>query len=93
MDIGKHTRVFAVLILPSKMKSIDHEAFKGFRGMSVKVTCVFLGHDTVVKADRYNSFNEVERIYCLPGSNIQQFARQHNIPIKPLSEFRMEEHQ
>lgn len=82
-----------ILILPSKMKSIDHEAFNGLRGRSVKVTCVFLGHNTEVKADRYDSFNEVERIYCLPGSNAQQFARQHNIPIKPLSEFRMEEYQ
>lgn len=82
-----------VLILPSKMKSIDHDAFKGYERRSTKVTCVFLGRDTEVKADRYNSFSAVECIYCLPGSNAQQFARQHNISIKPLSEFRMEEHQ
>lgn len=34
----------------------------------------------------------VGTIYCLPGSEAQQFARLNNIPIKPLSEYRGEEH-
>ena len=35
----------------------------------------------------------VGTIYCLPGSEAQQFARLNNIPIKPLNEFRMEDYQ
>lgn len=80
------------LILPSKMKSIDGEVFKGYQNRRIKVTCVFLGQNTEVNGSRYGSFNEVECVYCLPGSKAQQFARERRISMKPLNEFRMEDH-
>lgn len=35
----------------------------------------------------------VGTIYCLPGSEAQKFARINNIPMKPLTELRMEDYQ
>ncbi len=83
------------LILPQSLKKISDRAF-GDSYITAKekdVTCVFLGQDTQV-ASTSNSvlqrFTFVNLIHCLPGSNIQVYAREHRIPIKPLSEFRME---
>ena len=85
------------MIFPRSVKKVSGNTF-GNRDISVgryharserEVVCVFLGKDTVV--DLINTC--ISLIYCLPGSKIQQIAREHHIPIKPLSEFRMENYQ
>lgn len=49
---------------------------------------VFLGMDAVLKIiDR----THIALIYCLPGSRAQQIARDKGIPVRPLSEFQMED--
>lgn len=49
---------------------------------------VFLGMDAVLKIiDPTN----IALIYCLPGSKVQQIARDKGIPVRPLSEFQMED--
>ena len=76
------------IIIPEKVIKVSRSAFEGISG---KVVCVFLGKDTVVDIGSLmsESFSNVALIHCLPGSKIQQIAREHSIPIKPLSEFRM----
>lgn len=54
--------------------------------ISDRPVLVFLGMDTVLK-----SVDNVALIYCLPGSKVQQIARDHGIPVRPLSEFQMED--
>lgn len=54
--------------------------------ISDRPVLVFLGMDTVLK-----SVDNVALIYCLPGSRVQQIARDHGIPVRPLSEFQMED--
>lgn len=79
------------IIIPSNVENISYESFgDNYTGNSNKVTCVFLGKDTCVEIKHFELFYNVSLIYCLPGSNIQQVAREHSIPMKPLSEFRME---
>ena len=34
---------------------------------------------------------DIALIYCLPGSKVQQIARDKGIPVRPLSEFQMED--
>lgn len=79
------------MIFPSSVKKVSKETF-GVRYTRNEhdVVCVFLGKDTVVDVDSIDSFACVSLIYCLPGSKIQQIAREHSIPMKPLSAFRME---
>lgn len=81
------------IIFPSGMNKVDKEVFEeGYSSYSRNqrnVVCVFLGKDTTIDGRLEN----VSLIYCLPGSKIQQAARQYSIPIKPLSEFRMEDYQ
>lgn len=49
---------------------------------------VFLGMDAVLKIiDPTN----IALIYCLPGSKVQRIARDKGIPVRPLSEFQMED--
>ena len=49
---------------------------------------VFLGMDAVLKMiDR----THITLIYCLPGSKVQQIARDKGIPVRPLSEFQMDD--
>lgn len=76
------------IIFPSEMKFVAKYIFS-FTHSDEKVNCVFLGKDTKIDGKLEN----VSLIYCLPGSNIQQAARENSIPIKPLSEFRMEDYQ
>lgn len=81
-----------VVILPSGLKEISHKAFSGSSSKANKsITCVFLGKETVIDNGNrsYQNFNNVNLIYCLPGSNVQKFAREHKLQMKPLSEFRM----
>lgn len=80
------TKVF----FPSSVKKVSNEAFGSrITKNESEVVCAFLGKDTMVNIGSYDSFYNVTSIYCLPGSQIQQIAREHSIPIKPLSEFRM----
>lgn len=95
--IGKsfYDTALSVMIIPSEVESISHEAFKAnhSRGNRRNVTCVFLGKETTIeKSSHWDSFANVSLIYCLPGSKAQAFAREHSITMKPLSEFRLEEH-
>lgn len=85
----------STIIFPSGMKKVSHEAFgqSSFLKSSINVNCVFLGKDTTIDGSDFERFNYVSQIYCLPGSNAQKYAREHNIPMKPLSEFRMEDYQ
>ena len=78
------TKVF----FPSSVKKVSKEMF-GDRYTRNNVVCAFLGKDTIVEIGTFESFHNVVLIYCLPGSQIQQIAREHSIPIKPLREFRM----
>lgn len=76
------------LIVPNRVYKMSHEAFGGFSSRrNNKVTCVFLGKETLIEGEQYQKFMHVEQIYCLPGSNAQKYAREHSIPMKPLSEF------
>lgn len=81
-----------VVILPSGLKEISHKAFSdsSFRANN-SITCVFLGKETSIEngSRSYENFNKVSLVYCLPGSNVQKFAREHKLQMKPLSEFRM----
>lgn len=79
-------------ILPSSVSEISAETF-GSRFSSRRyqrdsqVIFVFLGKSTEIICGQYDTLLFVEQIYCLPGSNVQKFAREHSIPMKPLSEF------
>lgn len=91
------------IIFPSKMTKVSKDVFcDGYSSYSRnprKVTCVFLGEDTSLdnifsgRLGMLDGFLGVSLIYCLPGSKIQQIARERKIPMKPLSEFRMEDYQ
>lgn len=72
----------STIIFPSNVKEISADAFDYYR----EVVCVFLGKDTTVCDYGFSA----SLIYCLPGSKIQQIAREHGVPMRPLSEFRME---
>lgn len=79
------------LIVPSRVYKMSHETFGSrFSRNNNKVTCVFWGKETLIEGEQYQKFMHVEQIYCLPGSNVQKYAREHSIPIKPLSEFDLE---
>lgn len=88
-EIG--TKAFAetsitTIIFPSMVTKVSKEIFDDrYSRNPRKVICAFLGKDTTVDGRPVN----VSLIYCLPGSKIQQAAREYSIPIKPLSEFRM----
>lgn len=74
------------IIFPTMVTKVSKDAFDdGYSRNPRKVICAFLGKDTTVDGRPAN----VSLIYCLPGSKIQQAAREYSIPIKPLSEFRM----
>ena len=90
LDCPKLTKID----LPSGLLCISDYAFgNGFRKSDAKIICVFRGKFTKISR-MYSSLDkplhEVKMIYCLPGSNIQKFAREHHIPIRPLSEFQTE---
>ena len=77
------------LIVPRRLYSISHETFGGLfsRNNNNKVTCAFLGKEIIIDGRSTSTFYNVGQIYCLPGSNVQKFAREHSIQMKPLSEF------
>lgn len=76
----------STMIFPSNVKEVNSYAFDS----NQSVICVFLGKETVINDW---DLDWISLIYCLPGSKIQQFAREGRIPMKPLSEFRMENYQ
>lgn len=74
------------IIFPSMVTKVNGDTFDdGYSGNPRKIICAFLGKDTTLGGRPDN----VSLIYCLPGSKIQQAAREYSIPIKPLSEFRI----
>lgn len=75
------------------MNDLEQRVGNSYTRDKRKVICVFLGKDTVVDVETFKHFTFVSLIYCLPGSKIQQIAREWSIPIKPLSEFKMEDAQ
>lgn len=79
------------IIFPENLKKVSPDAFNRFKK---QIICVFLGRDTIIKGvNVLSGFAGVSLIYCLPGSQVQKYARENKIPIKPLSEFRMEDYQ
>ena len=80
-------------IFPSRMLKVSKDfcdsGYSRYSRNTSNITCVFLGKDTMIDGRLVN----VSLIFCLPGSRIQQAAREYSIPIKPLSEFRMEDYQ
>ena len=85
-----------MVLFPKGVKSISHKIFGDhYYKRRDKVVCVFLGTDTIIDrgSNNYDPFYDVELIYCLPGSNVQKFAREQKIQMKPLSDFRMEDYQ
>lgn len=84
----------STMIFPSNVKQVSKETFgDNYTRTKHDVVCVFLGKETVVDVESYKPFTFVSLIYCLPGSKIQQIARERKIPMKPLSDFRMEDYQ
>lgn len=88
------------IIIPQNVQKVHGEVFGGnlweiSAKHKYKVACVFLGRDTEIfsTVGKKSILSRVSLIYCLPGSRIQKVAREHSIPIKPLSEFRMEDYQ
>ena len=86
------TAVFQIII-PENIEEISSRAFFNDYSTVENIECAFLGRKTKVKVDAslFDTFYNVKCIYCLPGSEIQKYAREHKIPIKPLSEFKSEE--
>lgn len=86
------TAVFQIII-PENIEEISSRAF--FNGyMTVEnIECAVLGKNTTITKGHFSDdkLYNVKCIYCLPGSEIQKYAREHNIPMKPLSEFKPEE--
>lgn len=83
----------STLIIPQGVEKIHNEIFGSSISSSKNVICVFLGKLTKIIESRmrFSKFYGVEQLFCLPGSNAQAYAREHNIPMKPLSEFNLEE--
>jgi len=81
------------IIFPESLREISHSIFQNdFDFGNLQITCVFLGTNTVIAGRTLETFSGVNLIYCLAGSYAQKYAREHNIPMKPLSEFTMKEH-
>lgn len=86
------------LVIPKNVKKISCKAFKlNNRYGDRRVTCIFLGEKTEIEPHsdyRYGvdpAFDNVGMIYCLPGSEALKFARENDIPAKPVGEFRTED--
>lgn len=84
-----------MIILPENLKEVSSKAFEqdSYGRSASQITCVFLGRETIIRKTLSSGFQGVSLIYCLPGSQVQKYAREHQISIKPLSEFRMEDYQ
>ena len=84
-----------MIIFPENLKKVSSEAFEqhSYGRSTSQITCVFLGRETIIDKGLSSGFQGVSLIYCLPGSQVQKYAREHQISIRPLSEFRMEDYQ
>ena len=80
------------IVIPDNVESINYSAF-GTVYDKCGVECAVLGKNTTITEGNFSDdkLYNVKCIYCLPGSEIQKYAREHNIPMKPLSEFKPEE--
>ena len=79
-----------IAIIPENVEKVHSCAFENWSKKTSSVECVFEGLNTSLSGWTYK-FRNVYKIYCLPGSEIQKYANEHNIPVKPLSEFKSEE--
>lgn len=77
------------VIIPENVESIKVTSFS--QNDEKIIECAFWGKNTSVDASYRGSLRGIKCIYCLPGSTIQRYARENNIPVKPLSEFKSEE--
>lgn len=83
------------IVFPQSINNISYCVFgeAGFGKNTVE--CAFLSSDTTVDPEKSKYLSDrlknVNTIYCLPGSAIQKYARENDIPVKPLSEFKSEE--
>lgn len=75
------------IVIPENVSEVSGEAFHeeiGYKRGGHNFQVAFLGMET-----RFNvsicSFNGV--VYCLPGSQVQKYARLNGIQMRPLSEF------
>lgn len=73
------------LVIPCNVEEFD----EAFERRAKRVTLVFLGKETSVCGSGLHSY--VKLLYCLPGSKVQKIAREYNIDMKPLSEFKINE--
>ena len=88
MNIFKSTQMRSTLFLEKRYWTIEPRYPEFDRTISDSPVLAFLGMDAVLKIiDRTN----IALIYCLPGSKVQQIARDKGIPVRPLSEFQMED--
>lgn len=80
------------IVIPDNVESIDYRAFDDILN-KYGVECAVWGKNTTITGGIFSDdkLRNVKCIYCLPGSEIQKYAREHNIPMKPLSEFKPEE--
>ncbi len=77
------------IIIPAKTERVSFEVF-GLVPRSARIAMVFCGEETTIHPE--GTVNDVSVIYCLPGSKMQKYAREHKIPMRPLSEFNMEDY-
>lgn len=77
------------IIIPEKVDRVDGSAFEIKNKKKKTLECAFYGCKTTVSNGLLEK--NVKTIYCLSGSEIQKYAREYNIPTKPLSEFKSEE--
>lgn len=92
-EICKHSfsgTSLSVLVVPSSVSTVNKECFYWkYTRSNTQVICVFQGSETTIPVSDYDHIFGISMIYCLPGSNIQRIAREHSIPIRPLSAFNM----
>ena len=76
------------IVIPKSVKTIESKAFNDRK--ETLIAC--LGMETVGDSQRYSSdtFAPEATIYVIPGSAMQKYARDHNMKIKPLTEFPVE---
>lgn len=88
------------IVIPPNVRTVSEDAFgdssifdRVYSNREPELDCVFLGKQTSIEKNVYmdGDLGNVKMIYCLPGSAIQRYAREHSIPMKPLSEFKTEE--
>lgn len=70
------------IIIPESVNAISGDAFYLYFGRSLKA--IFFGAKTEFDVTR-GDFNGL--IYCLPGSKVEEQARQSGLEVRPLSEF------